>query len=90
MTGKEIKKIRLSLGLTLKEFGAKIDGANKSIVSKWEHDETKPSPHRLKIINEMYRDSEVNKLQNENNKLREALQRACNSLGADIEDYLQE
>lgn len=29
-------------------------------------------------------------LQNENNKLREALQRACNSLGADINDYLEE
>ncbi|WP_340373264.1 hypothetical protein [Peribacillus sp. FSL E2-0218] len=29
-------------------------------------------------------------LQIENQKLREALQRACNSLGADIEDYLGE
>ncbi|ASN71823.1 hypothetical protein 7S4_37 [uncultured Caudovirales phage] len=29
-------------------------------------------------------------LQNANIKLREALQRACNSLGADIDDYLQE
>lgn len=29
-------------------------------------------------------------LQNENNKLRKALQRACNSLGADINDYLEE
>ncbi|EOV9525607.1 TPA: helix-turn-helix domain-containing protein [Bacillus cytotoxicus] len=90
LTGKEIKEIRLSLGLTLEAFGEKIDGANKSIVSKWERDETKPSPRRLKIINEMYRDSEVNKLQNENQKLREALERACNSLGADIDDYLQE
>ncbi|MEW4237176.1 helix-turn-helix domain-containing protein [Bacillus thuringiensis] len=167
LTGKEIKEIRLSLGLTLEEFGEKIDGANKSIVSKWERDETKPSPRRLKIINEIYRYSEINKLQNENigeeiknlrkskgltlmqvaeitdvsqpylshvemgrrnpsaetlskissclgvsklylyklagildetdifqlvdenKKLREALKRACNSLGAEIDDYLQ-
>lgn len=88
LNGKEIKKIRLSLGLTLEEFGEKIDGANKSIVSKWERGEQKPHPRRLKIINEMYRNSEVNILRNENHKLREALRRACDSLGADIEDYL--
>lgn len=48
--GKRIKQIRKDKGLTLEEFGQIIDGAGKSIVSKWERGLTLPNTKRLKLI----------------------------------------
>lgn len=54
MSGNEIKKIRLSLGLTMKEFGKKFDPpASDSIVSRWERGVSLPSSRRMKVISEM-------------------------------------
>ncbi|GGA98749.1 XRE family transcriptional regulator [Macrococcus hajekii] len=48
--GNTIKNIRLKLGMTMEEFGKKINFANKSVVSKWEQGTSIPSAERLKII----------------------------------------
>ncbi|MFN0312457.1 helix-turn-helix domain-containing protein [Kurthia sp. ISK08] len=48
--GKKIKEIRLSLGINMEEFGELVDGANKSLVSKWENDKSIPGVERLHII----------------------------------------
>lgn len=54
MSGNEIKKIRLSLGLTMKEFGKKFEPpASDSIVSRWERGVSLPSSRRMKVISEM-------------------------------------
>lgn len=52
--GERIKKIRLSLGLNLEEFGLKFSPtANKSNVSRWEKDKAIPTPERLNKIAEL-------------------------------------
>lgn len=48
--GNMIKKIRISHGLTMEEFGTKVDNAHKSLVSKWEKGMSLPNNNRLKII----------------------------------------
>lgn len=53
-TASRIKKIRLSLGLTMKEFGKKFNPpASDSIVSRWERGVSLPSNDRLKRISEI-------------------------------------
>lgn len=47
--GQRIKAIRLSLGMTTKDFGALL-GATDSNVSSWEKGRTSPNPERLRNI----------------------------------------
>lgn len=48
--GERIKDIRLLKGLTMQKFGALINGADRSLVSKWERNLIVPGPERLKSI----------------------------------------
>ena len=48
--GRRIQAIRQELGLTLHEFGIKIDNADRSIVSRWERGVSLPSNERLRTI----------------------------------------
>lgn len=48
--GTRIKKIRTNLGLNLEQFGEKIGGASKGLVSNWEHGTNLPNSKRLKLI----------------------------------------
>lgn len=48
--GIRIKSIRLEKGLTLHEFGDLIDGADRSIASRWERGISLPNNERLKKI----------------------------------------
>lgn len=48
--GRRIQSIRQELGLTLNDFGIKIDNADRSIVSRWERGISLPSNERLKTI----------------------------------------
>ncbi|MGF9978702.1 helix-turn-helix transcriptional regulator [Viridibacillus arvi] len=90
---------RNSNGITQKQLAEKI-GKSESAVRMIELGKNKPTPDVLKRISETLNVSYIElmekagyiagitDLENENGKLKEALQRACNSLGADIEDYL--
>lgn len=51
--GKRIKAIRLSLGLTGKEFGHLIDNASSGVVANWENGVNKPNVERLRRIAEI-------------------------------------
>ena len=52
--GNRIKNIRLSLGLTMEEFGKLFDEpAAQSIISRWEVGKSVPSANRLKKIAEL-------------------------------------
>lgn len=52
--GARIKDIRISLGLTMKDFGKKFDPpASDSIVSRWERGVNLPNNERLKRIAEL-------------------------------------
>lgn len=51
--GKRINMIRHRLGLTMEEFGIKVDKALKSNVSKWERGDSLPNNSRIKIIAEL-------------------------------------
>ncbi|EDN7323715.1 helix-turn-helix domain-containing protein [Listeria monocytogenes] len=51
--GVRIRKIRKSLGLSMEEFGIKVDKALKSNVSKWERGDSLPNNSRIKIIAEL-------------------------------------
>lgn len=51
--GERIKFIRISLGLTMEEFGEKVGKALKSNVSKWERGVSLPNNARLKQISEI-------------------------------------
>ena len=48
--GSKIKNIRLNLGLNREEFGKLINGANVSLVSKWENNKSVPGIERLHRI----------------------------------------
>ncbi|MDU2546052.1 MAG: hypothetical protein E7D13_08000 [Finegoldia magna] len=49
--GQKIKDHRVNLGETMEEYGKHFEPpANKSIVSKWEKDISKPNNKRLKLI----------------------------------------
>ncbi|QCR33587.1 helix-turn-helix domain-containing protein [Lysinibacillus sp. SGAir0095] len=48
--GSKIKDIRLNLGLSREEFGSLINGANISLVSKWENNKSVPGIERLHLI----------------------------------------
>jgi len=50
--GNKIKNIRKQLGYTQQEFGELIDGANNSLVSKWENGTITPNTKRQKLIAE--------------------------------------
>ncbi|MDQ8460622.1 helix-turn-helix domain-containing protein [Enterococcus faecium] len=52
--GNRIKALRISLGLTMEEFGKKfIPAADKSLVSRWEKGTSLPNNERLKRISEL-------------------------------------
>lgn len=51
--GVRIKTIRQKLGKTTKEFGALINGASDSLVSRWERGVNFPNTKRLKMIAEV-------------------------------------
>ncbi|WP_277630364.1 helix-turn-helix domain-containing protein [Atopococcus tabaci] len=52
--GKRIKSIRMALGMTLEEFGERIDKtASKSNVNHWEAGRSIPKPSRIKRIAEI-------------------------------------
>lgn len=51
--GQRIRSLRNSLGLTLEEFGSRIDNANKGAVNNWEKGRSIPSSKRLVIIAEI-------------------------------------
>lgn len=51
--GARIKFIRISLGLTMEEFGERVGKALKSNVSKWERGDSLPNNARLKQIAEL-------------------------------------
>ena len=52
--GNRIKNIRLSLGLTMEEFGKLFDEpAAQSIISRWEVGKSVPNANRLKKIAEL-------------------------------------
>lgn len=54
MVGNKIKKIRIGLGMTMKEFGKEFEPeASDSIVSRWESDVSMPSTKRIKRIAEL-------------------------------------
>lgn len=83
--GQRIKNIRVGLGLTMKEFGEKFEPkASDSNVSRWERDIEKPNNARLKQITELGgvtveyllygEDNELQRLREENKRLREALE----------------
>ncbi|TDM13323.1 helix-turn-helix domain-containing protein [Macrococcus bovicus] len=48
--GKSIRTIRENLGLTMAQFGEKIDGVKSGVVSNWENGKQLPNKKRLKII----------------------------------------
>lgn len=48
--GQKIREIRINKGLNMDDFGKLIDGANKSLVSKWENDKSAPGIARLNLI----------------------------------------
>lgn len=47
--GQKIKELRMDKGLTMEEFGKKMD-TSKGTVNNWEKGRNKPSPDRLKMI----------------------------------------
>ena len=51
--GERIRIIRKSKGLTMAEFGEKINNADKSLVSGWEKGRHVPGNARLKLIAEL-------------------------------------
>lgn len=51
--GERIKRIRMDLGFTQKEFGLLVDNATNGMVSKWESGVSKPNKKRLKLISEL-------------------------------------
>ena len=54
MVADKIKSIRLSLGLSMEEFGKKFDSpASKGVVSNWENNYNLPNHARLKRIAEL-------------------------------------
>lgn len=55
MDGKEIKQIRLKLGLTQKEFGEKI-GVTGTSVYKYEHNRCVPHPVFTAKIQELVKE----------------------------------
>ncbi|WP_392355829.1 helix-turn-helix transcriptional regulator (plasmid) [Bacillus sp. A01H] len=103
MIGTEIKRLRKSKGLTLIQV-AEMTDVSQPYLSHVETGQRNPSPETLSKISNclgvsklyLYKvagildETDIIQLVDENKKLREALGRACNSLGADIDDYLQE
>ena len=99
--GEEIKRLRNEKGFSTTKL-AEMSGVSKGYISQFENDKFKPSPEiLLKLASSLgvsklhlYRvaglldDTDILELVDENKNLRKSLQRACNSLGADIEDYL--
>ena len=50
--GQKIKELRMDKGLTMEEFGKKMD-TSKGTVNNWEKGRNEPSLERLKLIAEM-------------------------------------
>lgn len=51
--GNRIRAIRTSLGLTMSQFGDRVDNAPQSIVSRWENGQSVPNAERLKTISRL-------------------------------------
>lgn len=99
--GEEIKRLRVSNNITQIEIGFTL-GVGESTVRMWELGRNKPNPETLSklalVLNvsklHLYKvagyldDTDIIELLEENKRLHDALKSACNSLGADIEDYL--
>lgn len=102
MIGIEIKKLRKSKGLTLVQV-AEMTDVSQPYLSQIEKGQRNPSAETISQISKclgvsklyLYKlagildETDILQLVDENKKLREALKRACNSLGAEIDDYLQ-
>lgn len=84
--GNKIKAVRQQLGYTQKEFGELIDGANSSLVSKWERGTTTPNMKRQKIIAELA-DLDVNIMFNDDNDSVEIYDNNDPNHQTDIEHY---
>lgn len=56
MKGKEIKEIRLKLGLTQEQFAVKL-GVSGTSVMNWERNRHSPSPMAEKLILALLKDS---------------------------------
>lgn len=101
MIGEEIKKLRKSKGLTLIQL-KEITGVSQPLLSQIETGTRNPTPETISKISKglgisklyLYKiagfldETDILDVLDENEKLKEALKRACGSLGADIEDYL--
>lgn len=74
-TGGNIKKIRESLGLSLREFGAKI-GVSANSISRWERNLFQPSDIYIKKIAKLADLDETEILIPSNNLLRESIKKA--------------
>ncbi|GKV69824.1 transcriptional regulator [Sporosarcina sp. NCCP-2716] len=101
--GERIRELRKAKGLTLTELGD-LAGCSNPYLSQIEtgYRNAPASPEFLTKLSGalgvskiyLYRiaglleETDILELVDENKRLREALQNACNSLGADIEDYL--
>lgn len=53
MTGKQIKKLRESLGMTQNEFAARVGVNSFVIISRWENEKSKPRKVYIRIMEEM-------------------------------------
>jgi len=99
--GEEIKRLRKSKGLTMVQL-SELTSVSQGFLSHIEVGKRNATPETLSNIAvglgvsklHLYRaaglldDTDILALVDENKRLRESLQRACDSLGADIEDYL--
>jgi len=48
--GKRIKQLRLSCGLTIEEFGKKLENSPRATISNWERGTNLPNPQKLKLL----------------------------------------
>lgn len=85
--GNKIKVIRQQLGYTQKEFGELVDGANSSLVSKWERGTTTPNIKRQKLIADLS-GLEVNTLFNDESDYDAYSESYDSHKNIDIEHYL--
>lgn len=58
MTGREIRAIRIALGLTQAQFGT-FFGVQDRSVSRWETNSLIPTPHQIRVIERLARAIEV-------------------------------
>lgn len=59
-TGQDIRKIRVALGLSMKELGEMLGGISESTVSRWESNERHPRFATLVKLNELAKKANKN------------------------------